>query len=243
MAISKTYSIGTDCPNGRVDLTALSEEVRESAVKVALDYISTDDDDCTIFFKADLDAADITALDAVVAAHQGDSPEAFADPVVLCDSTGGVLPMTPEGRLVTAPTFEDTGGFQPKWAGSLYTVQAGATSIFDELVDTERQIRGGWYEILAGPPIIGDYIEFAVVDKDDTLGLFSTYGLPVGTDVLELQKYVVKEYINPSAVGRQLFLANSVWPLIAGLYMRTIVVSTGSDDISLKVVTFAYESR
>lgn len=143
---------------------------------------------------------------------------------------------------IIAPTFEDTGGLHPQWKGHLYDVVAGATNIFDELVVTEKQLRGGWYELMDGLSVVGDYIEEAVIDKDDVLGLFATYGLTVGVDVLELKKYVKTEYINPATVGqRQMFMANSTFVVVAGLYLRTIYESTGVTDLKIKVTTLAYE--
>jgi len=142
-----------------------------------------------------------------------------------------------------APTFENTFGIHPQWEGHLYTATAGQTNIFDEEITTEKQIRGGWYELMDSPAkaVIGDYIEFSVVDKNDVLGLFSTYGLTVGEDVLELKKYVKKEYVNPKHNERELFVAKSTWVVFAGLFLRTIYESTGTEDVQLKVVTLAYE--
>ena len=143
---------------------------------------------------------------------------------------------------VLAPTFESTGGLHPMWHGHLYTVTAGALNIYDELVTTEKQLRGGWYEIMDNNAIVNDYIEEAVVDKDDTLGLFATYGLTVGVDVLELKKYVKTEYINPLVAGeRQIFMVSSTFVIAAGLYLRTMYNSTGANDITLKVTTLTYE--
>jgi hypothetical protein len=147
------------------------------------------------------------------------------------------------GNPVLAPTFENTGGLHPQWHGHLYTAVKDSINIFDQLVTTEKQLRGGWYEIMDDNSVLGDYIEEAVVDKDDVLGLFDTYGLTVGVDVLELKKYVKTEYINPSVVGqRQVFIANSTFVIAAGLYLRTIYHSIGTaNDVSLKVTTLTYE--
>ena len=146
------------------------------------------------------------------------------------------------GNPISAPTFENTGGLHPQWKGHLYMATAGATNLFDELVVTEKQLRGGWYEMMDANAVLGDYIESAVVDKDDVLGLFSTYGLTVGVDVLELKKYVKTEYINPTTAGqRQVFLANSTFVITAGLYLRTIYESVGATGVQLKVTTLAYE--
>lgn len=154
-----------------------------------------------------------------------------------------IHPQTPEGRPVMAPTFEDTSGLHPQWQGRKYVATAGATNIFDELVTSERQLRGGWYELMDSPAkaVVGDYVEFSVVDKDDTLGLFSGLGLTVGQDVLELQKYIRNEYVIPFRQAREVFLAKSVWEIVSGLYLRTIYESTGAENVEFKVVTLAYQ--
>lgn len=144
--------------------------------------------------------------------------------------------------VVLAPTFEDTGGLQPQWLGHKYTAEAGATNIFDEVVTSEKQLRGGWYELISSSVVEGDFVEFAVVDKDDVLGLFTSLGLTVGQDILELVKYVKKEYINPTTVGhRQTFHAKSTFVVVQGLYLRTIYESVGPANVTFKVVTLAYE--
>jgi len=146
-----------------------------------------------------------------------------------------------DGNPVIAPTFEDTMGLYPEWVGHKYTATAGAVSIFDEVVTTEKQLRGGWYELFDENAVVGDYLEFAVVDKDDVLGLFALYGLTVGEDVLELKKYVKTDYINVLKRDRQIFMANSTFVVTAGLYLRTIYDSVGENDVTFKVVTHAFE--
>lgn len=153
-----------------------------------------------------------------------------------------ITPRSADGRPIVSPTFEDTVGLMPQWSGNLYTATAGATSIFDEEITTEKRIRGGWYEVMNGSiPEINDYCEFAVVDKADTLGLFTMLGLTVGEDVLELRKYVKKDYINPIEKGRQVFVGQSVFTVAAGLFLRSIYISTGATDVQFKVVMLSYE--
>ena len=247
--MSKYDYVHTDFPNNVFNEDTLRAEVAaDSTIEATLSRISSSEDldtgvtTVSIYFTTDLSTEEQTALDAVVAEHTGEGPPS-ASPVILSRPDGEHVPISQDGGVRFAPTFEDTNDQQPNWEGHLYEAVAGATSIFDEEVTVEKQIRGGWYEIFGGPPVLGDYIEFSVVDKNDVLGLFSTYGLTVGEDVLELQKYVVKEYINPAHSGREVFMANSVWPLIPGLFMRTTLVSTGSDNINLKVVTLAYTAQ
>jgi hypothetical protein len=151
------------------------------------------------------------------------------------------LPVNADGTPVSAPTFEDTDGLAPQWEGHLYIATAGATNIFDEVVTTEKRLRGGWYELMDDNAAVGDVVEFAVVDKDDVLGLFTLFGLTVGVDVLELRKYVKKDYVNPAVKGRQEFIGNSAFTVCAGLYLRSTYVSTGLDDVVFKANTLAYE--
>ncbi len=150
-------------------------------------------------------------------------------------------PRTANGNDIIAPTFEDTAGLHPQWKGARYTCTAGATNIFDRVVTIEKQLRGGWYELLDNGAVVGDYIEESVVDKTDVLGLFAGLGLEEGVDVLELKKYVETEYVNPLVAGqRQLFMAKSVFDLAPGLFLRTVYVSTGQATVALKVTTYAY---
>jgi hypothetical protein len=143
---------------------------------------------------------------------------------------------------VTAPTFEDTGGLHPKWKGYKYLATADAINIFDEVVVTEKALRGGWYELLDTNGSTDDIIEFSVVDKDDVLGLFETYGLTVGEDVLELKKYVETDTVNPNTSGmREIFMAKSTFVVVAGLYMRTVYDAAAGSDRCFKVVQLAYE--
>lgn len=146
------------------------------------------------------------------------------------------------GNPILAPGFENTGGHHPVWHGHLYSVTAGATNIFDELVTTEKLLRGGWFTLMDSNAVVGDYIEESVVDKDDVLGYFSLYGYTVGVDVLELKKYVKTEYVHPKSEGiRQEFQANSVFAIVAGLYTRTIYESTGGTNLQIAVTPFGYE--
>lgn len=99
MATSKTYSITNDFPNGAVDPSTFEIEIRASAVTVALDYVETDGDDCTPHFKADLDAADEIVLDAVVVAHQGDSPVADTQSVIIVGVPTMIADISEESRV------------------------------------------------------------------------------------------------------------------------------------------------
>lgn len=256
-------------------------------------------------------------------------------------------PKDASGNPIVAPTFEDDAGLTGRWRGEKYTATKNTLNIFDRLVTSQIKLRGGWYELLDDPnsptAVLNDYIEFAVVDKDDVLGLFSTYGLTprakevqevifsatptAGTytlthsgdttsainwdadaatvktalealtsigaggidtvtgdntdrfvvtfsdyadhpemtsndasltgatlshattaagavgDFLELDKYVVTDYVNPYSNQRQGFQVPGAADVVAGLFLRTYYNSIGTvNDVSFKVVVWAHET-
>jgi len=54
------------------DAGSLTEEIQESAITIALDYITLLGDQVSIFFKADLSSAEEEVLDDVILSHTGD---------------------------------------------------------------------------------------------------------------------------------------------------------------------------
>ena len=145
-------------------------------------------------------------------------------------SNSAVVPSTADGQpIVTQSGYafipEHTG-----FKGFLYTVTAGTHSFFDEVLTTQVYLQGGswWVKDAA----LGDYIEFAVVDKDDVLGAFALYGLTVGVDVLELGKFVKSLYLPPGdSSGEKRVQAPA--SLVAGLYLRFIYHSVGGTDVTI----------
>ena len=110
---SQPYSISNDTANGLLAQGALYEQIQEdSNITTALDNISVSGDTVTVLFKEDISAAEKTALDALIAAHDG---------VPLPDDVETV-------RL--AEEDPDTGGVQfspryapPGWKQQLYEVE------------------------------------------------------------------------------------------------------------------------
>jgi len=75
MAIKYTYSIATDFtslpPDTLPNAGRLSEEIQDSAIVTALDYINRSGDDVDIWFKDALSSGDETIPDGTVADHEG----------------------------------------------------------------------------------------------------------------------------------------------------------------------------
>lgn len=70
-ATKYTYSIQSDFPNHCVASDRLVQEIQQSAITVAIDYINTEGDDCDIWFKAAISGGEESTLDGIVAAHSG----------------------------------------------------------------------------------------------------------------------------------------------------------------------------
>lgn len=66
-----TYNI-TDFLNDKCDTARLTQEIQQSSILTALDYINTTSTDVAIYFKADLSVNDKTTLDSIIENHTGE---------------------------------------------------------------------------------------------------------------------------------------------------------------------------
>jgi hypothetical protein len=145
------------------------------------------------------------------------------------------------GAPIVAPTLEDMCGIHSLKMGYKSVITEEATNYFDNVITEELKICGGeyWiYEDDVDKVHINDYVEFSIIDKDDVLGLFSYYGLTLGVDILELNKFVKTDYIKKGnkANGYYADLSKSVKGangLIVGLYTRIKYESNGTQPINL----------
>jgi hypothetical protein len=135
-----------------------------------------------------------------------------------------ITPVTDTGNPIYAPTFVYTAE-DGVYKGYKYELVAGAQNIFDELVAAPIYLQAG--EAIVKDANWGDYGEMSVVDKDDVLGLFATYGLIKGVDVLELKKHARTIYMMPGDSESKLDFESARY-VPAGLYLRSVYVSTGS---------------
>jgi hypothetical protein len=183
--------------------------------------------DVELTLSAEPDAAERTVLLGIAAAHTAAG---------LADSA-----YTPDGNLIVAPTFEYTD-LDPVWSGYLYKPTAKGAgvdpvySMFDEPTAGDLRLRGGLYALESEGAELGDMVEFSIVDKDDVLGLFATYGLTQGVDVLELKKFVRTEYVSPTSIGAEhYFGSDGGFRLAGGLYFRSTYISTGAATPDFRV--------
>jgi hypothetical protein len=68
---SYQYSIANDTLNGLVNTGKIQDEIQNSAIIIALDYINTEGDNLNIYFKDALSSGDKTILDSLIASHDG----------------------------------------------------------------------------------------------------------------------------------------------------------------------------
>lgn len=102
MSQNYDYTISTAFPNHAVDSPRLRQEIIDSAIVTAFDYIGTADDTCSIWFKAALSAGDQTLLDGIVAAHSGEALPSSPMPIYEALPSGAPAPRTTDGKAIVA---------------------------------------------------------------------------------------------------------------------------------------------
>jgi len=107
MAATKyTFSIYSDFPNHKVATDRLSQEIADSTIVTALDYINTSGDDCDVWFKDALSSGDVTTLDGLVVVHSGEPLPDEATPVKIDGAR-----FDSDGKQVIVPTPAPSGSY------------------------------------------------------------------------------------------------------------------------------------
>ncbi len=154
------------------------------------------------------------------------------------------------GDPIYSPTLDDVMGLYPKKKTYKGNVSPNQVNFFDIEVTQEKRINGGEYWVHQDDVLKvheDDYVEFSIVDKNDVLGLFSTYGLSVANgDVLELCKFILTDYVKKgnSANGFHSSLYEGIKGtnlVVQGLFMRVMYDSNGTDAIRWTWRLFYYE--
>jgi hypothetical protein len=123
-----------------------------------------------------------------------------------------------DGTPVVAPTFLFATE-QARLEGFALECEPDSVAILDVEVTTQMLVQGGQFWTTSC--VYGDKAHFAVVDKNDVLGLHTQLGLPLGTPI-ELVRYV-KNYRFPTAdAWREEIIMPTVAPVAPGLFLRTI---------------------
>jgi hypothetical protein len=171
-----TYSISVDFPNGAMAPDRLTQEIRSSAITIALDRIDTAGDICDIWFKDVLPAVDQTALGGLVAAHSGQPLPGSAQPVSL--EGGSTQIGIPAVQVLNLP--DTASDLVKSWQITAAAQVTEVRDIFigDDLVGAAGKcyLAGGEYRCRTNVAE-GSALNFSLVDRDDVLGIFALYGL------------------------------------------------------------------
>jgi hypothetical protein len=179
-----TYSIANDTENGKVVLSRLDMEIRDSNVTIALDGISVAGDVLTITFKDVLPAEDQTELDDVVATHDG-TPLDSIEPAI--DEKGNQVVVLDGGKTqigMQSVQVLDTPDISSDLIKSYQvTVPPQTTEILDIFVGDDLTgpigkcyLAGGEYRCRTAAAE-GSALHFSIVDRNDVLGYFVYYGM------------------------------------------------------------------
>lgn len=151
-------------------------------------------------------------------------------------------PNNKDGYPIVSTTYGSyPEGLTPLFKSYQFVAVAGSFNIFDIEITSEKRLQGGSYKLWNYYDVVyGDYIEFAVVDKNDVLGLFGSLGLVVGEDILELGKYVRSDYVlnNQTDIKLTVLGDSTLYP---GLFLRWIYNSVGNNDIKFIGRIYGFE--
>jgi len=106
MAVKYTYSISGDTLNSKVASDRLTEEIQESVIITALDYIETNADVLDIWFKVAISAGDETVLDGLVAAHDGEPLEDVGNVRLVDQDLASIAQVDEQGRFKVVMDME-----------------------------------------------------------------------------------------------------------------------------------------
>lgn len=242
-----SYSISADTAAGKADPLKLHDEIVAAALASAAYQLPLDVDfpqnQINVTFDGDLDAGDQAALDAVIAAHDG---EPYPPPPV--DEK-----RTHDGLLAVRAVAYDTEGEPFRKGYSFDITDHSGPNIFDIYVDPATMIGGDGLVQLMGGRIwapsdagIEDNIDGVVVDKlgviPDTVdglhnSLMEHYGLPVdGTAALELtQKFIDKGQLDVGYAQGTGMEPGGNFEVFGGLFVRVIYNATKGSAYTGKV--------
>lgn len=210
-----TYQV-TDTFLDAVDLARLEKEIKDSAIVTALDYISGNDVEFTVKFKASLSGGDELILDQIVGDHTGEKLN-FPSEVEVTNSLSVI-----ETPPFAAPTFRT----KRDATSSIIEVAAGGTETIDYILTEERYAQGG--EIIYSGAQIGDYMSAEIYDVNSIIP--EAYRAALCENWPSVAKYIIKHWINPEKPGQVI----DTYPLNAritpGLALRIVYTAANSGN-------------
>jgi len=118
--------------------------------------------------------------------------------------------------LARTTAFADATNFRFRGTAMEGTATKTSTTNIDFKLTEERYLNGG--QMIIKNHVIGDYVKFQVIDKDNILGY--------GSNVV-LDEFISKWYITDTSTQPEILLAYPA-KIVANLYIRIIYVSVGT---------------
>lgn len=187
--VPRTYDdIANDTANGVVQSSLLSQEIADdSGITTALDYINTSENQLDVYFESALSAPEITALDAVVAAHAGDETSLKFRFLEENGAQTTTLETFQNAATLTPTTGLGKGPYRFSWTCELRVTPSGAknsrahvrfrvdsTTKSNTAEDSEQWVcHSGWDRYFANegekPSLTLDYRRDPALGGDDTV--------------------------------------------------------------------------
>ena len=82
MSTKYTFSLLSDFPYQKVDISRLTDEITDSNITIALDYVNSYDTTCDTWFKADLSSPEELTLSGIMSSHSGEPLEEIVPPTM-----------------------------------------------------------------------------------------------------------------------------------------------------------------
>lgn len=207
------YVISTDTLNGAADAYAVHQQIKDSDITVAFRSVVIDGDNLNLWFKASLYAIDVSALNALVAAHDGVS---IAPPEPPVHSDGA--------PIVVLEPFAAPCSVQFNGQGARKTIPNGTTDTLDYQLAQMNKFDG--IQIILKDHHEDDCFKLKLIDVENLLG----YGA----------NYVLYTFINNWNVASDkqdqgAFRLSYSAEIPTGLYLRCEYTSFGTTDVKLKI--------
>lgn len=151
------------------------------------------------------------------------------------------------GHPVTIMSLNQSPGLYEIRKQYAYTALANTINFFDVEATTHKYMKGAkfWVREDSVPNVHNDdYIEYSIVDKNDVLGLFGIYGLTLGTDILEISKFVRTNRVKKGSSSDGYFddsVYNHAVRMTPGLFVRMSYVNFGTANIDFLITVYFYE--
>lgn len=132
--------------------------------------------------------------------------------------------------FVKIKAFADADKFRFRGAGISGSASAGETINIDYKLTEERYING--IRLILDGQVFGDHLDFEIVDVDNIIG----YGPGVVLD-----QFGTDWYVNPDMACQGDILIDYPAKVIAGLYIRIVYHSVGTEDVGVKANLYLHK--